>query len=257
MPAGSQPAWLARAMRRPPFIRLVRAEFRKFSGTLSDRILLVVGPLVLIGFAGLLDRINAFDGTWSSQIGPILIGLIYSPLAFNALLVKLISGEWQYRSAQPTLLVQPSRLRYLAAQSTIAIGVWIFYSVVAVVLLSLLSPPVIAAADLRSLLGIRPGLVILTGAVAALIAVAWALVIALLVPNAAGALAIYLISVPALNVLQGLLPNVVSWLNPFRIPPAVAGVDPTLPAASAYTAGALLVVLLVIAVLRYRRREAA
>jgi hypothetical protein len=244
-------------MRRPAFLRLVRAEFRKFSGTLSDRILLIVGPLLLIGFSGLLDRIYAFDGTWSSQIGPILIGLVYSPLAFNAALVKLISGEWQYRSAQPTLLVQPSRLRYLAAQSTVAVLVWIFYSIVAVVLFSLLTPPVIASADLQSLLGIRPGMVILAGAAAALIAVAWALVIALLVPNAAGALAIYLISVPALNVVQGLLPKVVSWVNPFRIPTAVAGADTTLPAASAYTAGVLLVVLLVIAVLRYRVREAA
>jgi hypothetical protein len=244
-------------MRRPPFVLLVRAEFRKFSGTLSDRILLVVGPLVLIGFSVLLAIVASFSGTWAGQINPLLQSLIYGPLAINAALVKLIAGEWQYRSAQPALLVQPSRLRYLLAQSTVALFVWIFTAVVATGLYSLLAPRTIQNADTQSLLALRPGLLIASGIVASLIAVLWALVIALLVPNAAGALAIYLISVPVLLVVQGLLPKVVSWFDPFRIPMAVAATDSTLASASTFTAAAVLVVLLVLAALLYGRREAA
>jgi hypothetical protein len=254
---GSQPPWVTMALRRPSFIRLVSAEFRKFTGTLSDRILVVGGPALMISFMWLICTQNVFYGTWEAQIQPLATSLVYAPLVASSSLIKLLSGEWQYRSAQPTLLVQPSRLRYMAAQSTVAFGLWILYALIALLLYSLLAPPAIENRDVQSLLGLRPGTVIATAVVGALVAVAWALIIGLLLPNAAGALAIYLVSVVVLTSLAGLVPNVAAWVSPFRIPLAVAAADGTLPPASSYTAAALLVGLAVLAVLRYRGREAA
>jgi hypothetical protein len=109
----------------------------------------------------------------------------------------------------------------------------------------------------QSLLGMRPEVVIATVVVGALVAVAWALIIGLLLPNAAGALTTYLVSVIAFALLSNLLPDISAWVNPFRIPLAVAAADGRLPAASTYTAAAVLASLAALAVLRYRKREAA
>ncbi|WP_137813741.1 hypothetical protein [Gandjariella thermophila] len=254
---GPQPPWLAMALRRPRFARLVGAEFRKFAATISDRILLVVGPVAMIAFGSLACTQNVFEGTWQAQILPLATILVYGPLVTNCSLVKLVSGEWQYRSAQPTLLVQPSRLRYMAAQSVVALALWIVHALIALVLYSLLAPPSIENRDVQSLLGLRPGAVVATAVVGALVAVAWALIIGLLLPNAAAALTTYLVSVVAFTTLSGLAPNVAAWFSPFRIPLAVAAADDALPPASTYIAAALLVGLALVAVLRYRKREAA
>ncbi|WP_214406098.1 hypothetical protein [Pseudonocardia lacus] len=206
-----------RASRRIPFPVLVRVELRKLTGTLSDRILLAFAPVVLVGVT-VLVHIGSDDAdeyaAAAAQINPTYYGVRVGHVLLHAVLIKLIAGEWQHRSAQPTLLAQPSRPRYFLAQAAVVGLLWLVAAGLQIATSFLVAPGAVAATGATYLLGYRPGWVVAVCLLGSLLTVLVALTVAMLLPNAAGALAVYFVAVPVMLTLGGLAPAVFVWLDP-------------------------------------------
>jgi hypothetical protein len=206
-----------RASRRTPFSALVKVELHKLAGTVSDRVLLVLAPAVLIGVTVLVHAASEYASEYASaakQISPTFYALRVGHVLLHAVLIKLIAGEWQHRSAQPTLLAQPSRMRYFLAQATVVLLLWIVAAAVQAVASLLVAPWAVSAAGAGYLLGYRVGWVVAVCALGSLLTILVALTVAMLVPNAAGALAIYFVTVPVMLTISRLAPEVFIWVDP-------------------------------------------
>jgi hypothetical protein len=215
----------ARAERRTPFLALVKVELRKLTGTLSDRILLALGPVVLVLVTWLIHSASSY-GSAAAEISPTFYALRVGPVLLHAALIKLIAGEWQHRSAQPTLLAQPSRTRYFLAQATVVLLVWLCGAALQLVSTLIFLPPAVAAAGSNYLLSYRIGWVVGVCLLGSLLTILVALTVSMLVPNAAGALAIYFATVPVMLTLSGLAPNVFAWIDPSTPTAALATLAP-------------------------------
>jgi len=221
-PAGGS---FAAASRRTGFPTLVLVELRKLTGTLSDRILLALAPIVLICVTVLIHTGSDYASTYASaagQISPTFYTVRVGHLLLHAVLIKLIAGEWQHRSAQPTLLAQPSRARYFLAQATVVLLLWLLAAVLQLVTTLLVAPGAISGVGATYLLGYRPGWVIGVCVLGSLLTILVALTVAMLVPNAAGALAIYFATVPVMLTISGLAPQVFAWVDPSSATAALA-----------------------------------
>ena len=226
-PASGGP--FAAASRRIPFPTLVLVELRKLTGTLSDRILLALAPVVLIGITVLIHKATDYASTYASaegQISPTFYTVRVGHLLLHAVLIKLIAGEWQHRSAQPTLLVQPSRRRYFLAQATVVLMMWALAAVLQLATTLLVAPAAVTGVGATYLLGYRIGWVVGVCVLGSLLTILVALTVAMLVPNAAGALAIYFATVPVMLTISGLAPNVFAWVDPSSATAALATVAP-------------------------------
>ncbi|MBA0127545.1 hypothetical protein H0B56_18530 [Haloechinothrix sp. YIM 98757] len=249
---------MQRATSRTPFVTLVGVELRKLAGTISDRILLVLGPLVVIG----IGAFGAFLGsagyyTASSQIEPTVWVIKISAIVMHAAVIKLIAGEWQYRSAQPTLLVQPSRARYFLAQATVVLLVWLVTTVLQIATMFVAMPIAVGNAGSGYLLGHRVAWVIGVIALGTFLTFLTALVVGMLIPNAAGALAVYCAFVPALLIFMGALPESVIWVEPAAAAFELAGLSAVDNPAPVITSLALWLSLFVLATWRVSRRDLA
>jgi hypothetical protein len=217
-PPGPQPPPLnPQAQRRTPFPTLVLVELRKFTGTMSDRILLALAPVVLVGVTVLIHNVGDYASDYATakdQILPSYYGVRIGALLFHAALIKLIAGEWQHRSAQPTLLAQPSRARYFLAQGSVVLLVWLVTAVLQTATTLIVAPGAVAGAGAGYLLGYRLGWVVGVCVLGSLLTLLVALAVAMLVPNAAGALAIYFVTVPVMMTISGMAPTVFVWLDP-------------------------------------------
>ncbi len=217
----------AAASRRISFPTLVLVELRKLTGTLSDRILLALAPVVLIGVTVLIHTATDYASTYASaqgQISPTFYTVRVGHVLLHAVLIKLIAGEWQHRSAQPTLLVQPSRARYFLAQATVVLMLWVLAAVLQLVTTLLVAPAAISGVGAGYLLGYRTGWVVGVCVLGSLLTILVALTVAMLVPNAAGALAIYFATVPVMLTISGLAPEVFAWVDPSSATAALATV---------------------------------
>lgn len=211
--APPQTSWQQRAEQRTSFLTQVRVEFRKLAGTTSDRVLLIIGPLVLIGFTIWLPFTGMGLETAKDQIGPAVWAVRMAAVVLHAVLIKLIAGEWQHRSAQPTLLVQPSRARYFLAQATVVLTVWVAIAAIQIAITFIIMP-IAVAPEAGYLLDYRPGWVIGVILVGSFLTIMTALIVSMLVPNAAGALAVYFGAVPAMLILSGVASTIFIWLDP-------------------------------------------
>ncbi|MDV6011187.1 hypothetical protein [Haloechinothrix sp. LS1_15] len=254
----SVPPWMQRARARTPLHTLIGVELRKLAGTISDRILLITGPLVLVG----LGTVGVFLGpvgyyTAESQIGPTVWLITFSAIVIHAAVIKLVAGEWQHRSAQPTLLQQPSRARYFLAQACVVLLVWLVAAALQVGTTLVATPIAVDQAGSGYLLGYRLGWVIGVIALGSLLTILTALIVAMLIPNAAGALALYCAVVPALLILTGSLPEYFVWIAPAAAAFELAGTSPVDHAGPVITSLTLWATLLVLAIWRVSRRDLA
>jgi hypothetical protein len=254
--ARPQESWQQRAERRTSFLTQVRVEFRKLAGTLSDRILLVVGPLVLIGLSTSILFVAGRLDTVETQIGLAVWSLRITAIVLHAVLIKLIAGEWQHRSAQPTLLVQPSRARYFLAQSTVVFALWLFCATVQIAITFIVTP-IAAEPSSGYLLDHRPGWVIGVIVLGSSLAIMTALIVSMLVPNAAGALAIYVGVIPLMMIFSGVAPKVFIWIDPLASAITLANMSPVDNPAPAFTSLALWLGLLVMSGWLVSRRDLA
>jgi hypothetical protein len=215
----------AAASRRTGFPTLVLVELRKLTGTLSDRILLALAPIALVGITVLIHTGSTYASTYASaagQISPTFFTVRVGHVLLHAVLIKLIAGEWQHRSAQPTLLAQPSRARYFLAQATVVLLLWLVAAILQVVTTLLVAPGAVAGTGATYLLGHRVGWVVGVCVLGSLLTILVALTVAMLVPNAAGALAIYFVTVPVMLTISGLAPRVFDWIDPSTATAALA-----------------------------------
>ncbi|APU17347.1 MULTISPECIES: collagen-like protein [Actinoalloteichus] len=215
--AGAAPDWATRAAKRTGFHTLVRVELRKLVGTRSDRIVLLLAPVL---FFGVIAGIVAVDPSMPAvfeQMLPFYVAAQIGQLLLHAALIKLVAGEWQYKSVQPTLLMQPSRLRYLLAQGSVLGLVWLVTTVVSFAAYPLIVEAATTSAHFGYLLGHRLPWVLAVIAVALFQALLASLAIALLVPNTAGALVAYFLLMPTLTVAQAALPDVFGWFAPLEL----------------------------------------
>ncbi|HLU57118.1 MAG TPA: hypothetical protein VKZ81_16790 [Pseudonocardia sp.] len=217
------------ASRRTPFLTLVLVELRKLTGTLSDRILLALAPVALVAVTVLIHNTTDYASSYASaagQISPTFYAVRVGHVLLHAVLIKLIAGEWQHRSAQPTLLVQPSRARYFLAQATVVLMLWLLAAGLQLVTTLLVAPGAVTGVGATYLLGYRPGWVVGVCVLGSLLTILVALTVAMLVPNAAGALAIYFVAVPVMLTISGLAPEVFAWVDPSSATAALATVAP-------------------------------
>lgn len=202
------------AARPVPFRRVVRVEFRKLRDTLSGRILLVSGPLLLVFLNVVVILGTPQNGTVTSQIGVTVAIIQFGQMVIHAALIKLIAGEWLYRAVQPTLLLQPSRARYLLAQASVAGLLWVGCSMLQLACTLILTPIAARNSGAAYLLGDRLPWVCAVCFLGSLLVMLVAVVASLLLLNPTGALALYFASVPMMAIVASVLP-VFSWINPF------------------------------------------
>ncbi|MHA6619790.1 hypothetical protein [Pseudonocardia sp. DLS-67] len=248
----------AAASRRTPFPMLVLVELRKLTGTLSDRILLALAPVVLVGVTVLIHTGTDYASSYASaadQISPTFYTVRVGHLLLHAVLIKLIAGEWQHRSAQPTLLAQPSRARYFLAQATVLLVLWLVAAALQLVTTLLVAPGAISGAGATYVLGHRTGWVVGVCVLGSLLTILVALTVAMLVPNAAGALAIYFATVPVMLTISGLAPKVFAWVDPSSATAALATLAPVEGPAPVIVSLVLWAGLLGLAGYRVARRD--
>ncbi|AOS65473.1 hypothetical protein [Actinoalloteichus hymeniacidonis] len=251
---GSTPEWGVRAGRRIGFGTMVLVELRKLTGTRSDRLVLALAPVLFFGLvvAGALlsERMaSAYD-----QMYPFYLSAQIGVLLFHAALIKLVAGEWQYKSVQTTLLVQPSRLRYLLAQGSVLGLVWLIASLVTIVGY----PPIIDASTEANhysyLLGHRLGWVVLVVVVALALGMLASLSIALLIPNTVGALVVYFLLMPALAMAHGIFPDLIGFIAPLEL--ARYLISPDADLVPGIASGLLWTTLFVVGVMKLTKRDA-
>ncbi|MET9628346.1 hypothetical protein ABZX92_12860 [Lentzea sp. NPDC006480] len=212
-----------RAAGRSPFWRLVAVEARKLVGTRSDKLVLAFAPVFLVGLMLLFTLPQTNLASAGKQIGPLLIAVQIGLLLVFATVIKLVAGEWQYKSVQPTLLVQPSRMRYFLAQGTVLAGVWLVCSLVTFILFPMLIKTTAHGLNHNYLLGMRPGWVLGVTMLATALVLLTALIISLLVPNTGGSLTVFFIVVPILMVARLSLPEVFGLIYPLEAAWHLAG----------------------------------
>lgn len=246
------------ASRRTPFATLVRVELCKLAGTVSDRVLLALAPLALVAVTMLIHNGAKYAADYASaagQISPTFFTVRIGHVLLHAVLIKLIAGEWQHRSAQPTLLAQPSRARYFLAQATVVLLLWMVVAVLQLVTTLLVAPAAVTGVGATYLLGHRIGWVVGVCVLGSLLTILVALTVAMLVPNAAGALAVYFGSVPVMLTISGLAPEVFVWLDPSTATAALATLAPVAGPGPVIVSLSLWAALLGLAGYRVARRD--
>jgi hypothetical protein len=246
--------WAARAAQRSPFWRLVAAEARKFVGTRSDKLVLAFSPIFLVGLMMLFTLTQSNLSSAGKQIGPLLIVVQLGLLLVFATVIKLVAGEWQYKSVQPTLLVQPSRMRYFLAQGTVLMGVWLVCTLFTFIVYPILIRTAANGINHNYLLGMRPGWVLGVTMLATALVLLTALIVSLLVPNTGGSLTVFFIVVPMLAIARLSLPEVFGLIYPLEPAWHLAGLG--VGWAQTISASVLWLALLGFALFRLQRRDA-
>ncbi|MBB5923049.1 hypothetical protein FHR81_004116 [Actinoalloteichus hoggarensis] len=251
---GAAPEWAGRAARRTGFLTLVHVELRKLVGTRSDRVVLLLAPVLFFGVMVFVVSIDPRMYGAFEQMIPFYAAAQIGQLLLHAALIKLVAGEWQYKSVQPTLLMQSSRLRYLLAQGSVLGLVWLVTTAASFLALPLIVEAAVTPANFTYLLGHRlPWVlgVIAVGLGQALIA---SLAIALLVPNTAGALVAYFLLMPSLAIAQLALPDVFGWFAPLEL--ARFMITPDADIVPGIVSGVVWVSLFAIGVVQLTQRDA-
>jgi hypothetical protein len=253
--AGS--AWEQRGRKATSFFKLVVVELRKLVGTMSDRVLLALAPLALglVTWYLTTDSVTAPPTSASRQIFGLIVACHLGPVPVYTVVLKTFSGEWHYRSAQLTLLLQPRRMRYAVAQMVAVLSLWLVMALVQFGLFYWLKPAQIASTPFQDYLGPRPLWVLGVALLASFLTLLFLMSIAFLVRNPTAAVTTYLL---------------LSGLYLFRVtsppPPGLWYVDPWQPASllagavfdpiPSVTSGVVLVTLVVTGFVVFTKRDA-
>lgn len=249
------PAWQAPAQQRPSFGTVVGVELRKMTATVADKILVLSAPVLLVTLSLLFLQGGMRDYTLDKQLLPVFLTIRLGAVLMNVVLVKLIAAEWHYRSAQPTLLAQPSRLRYVLAQATIAFGVWLVASGLHLLMTFTYYRSRLDAYDTQFLLDARTGSMVATILLGGFCMTLFAVTIGWLIPNTAGAITAYVLLSLLFVFLQSGI-DYAGWVDPAEPARQLAGIAKHGPVALA-TSLVVWIGLAGIAIWRAGTREAA
>lgn len=249
------PAWQAPAQRRASFGTVVGVELRKMTATVADKILVIAAPILLVALSLLFLQGGLRDYTLDKQLLPVFLTIRLGAVLMNVVLVKLIAAEWHYRSAQPTLLAQPSRLRYVLAQATIAIGVWLVTSGLNLLMTFTYYRSQLDSYDTQFLLDARPGAMVATILLGGFCMTLLAVTIGWLIPNTAGSITAYVLLSLLFVFLQSGI-DYAGWVDPAEPARQLAGIAKHGPVALA-TSLVVWIGLAGVAIWRAGTREAA
>ena len=251
-------AWEQRGHRKTAFIRLVIVELRKLAGTMSDRLLLALAPLALVGVTlYAATMVNADYGTTAAlQVTGLTLAAHFGQIPLYTAVLKTFSGEWHYRSIQLSLLLQPNRRRYATAQLAAVLLLWL---VAAAVQFAIFYPVRSAttqnAGNFQDFIGPRPLWVVGVSLLASLLSLLFVLAVTFLISNPTAGVTAYLI-------LAGLYyfrydtshPKLIDYVDPWQ--PATLLAGKTLDPWPAVTSGALLLTAVGIGLFLLGRRDA-
>lgn len=212
-PVAQQPSWQLAAQRRASFGTLLAVELRKMTATVADKILVIAAPLVLLMADLLFLSGSSQTLTTEDQLTPVFASIRIAPVLMNVVLVKLIAAEWHYRSAQPALLAQPSRLRYVLAQATVAAVTWLVIFGLQALLVFGHFRHRLDTLGVDFLLAYRPGAMVAAVALGTFAVTLAAVTIGWLIPNTAGAITAYLLVLLVFLFLQT-GNDLAGWLDP-------------------------------------------
>ncbi|WP_275292661.1 hypothetical protein [Amycolatopsis sp. La24] len=249
------PAWQAPAQRRAPFGTVVGVELRKMTATVADKILVISAPILLVTLSLLFLQGGMRDYTLDKQLLPVFLTIRLGAVLMNVVLVKLIAAEWHYRSAQPTLLAQPSRLRYVLAQATISIGVWLVTSSLNLLMTFTYYRSQLDGYDTQFLLDARPGAMVATILLGGFCMTLFAITIGWLIPNTAGSITAYVLLSLLFVFLQSGI-DYAGWVDPAEPARQLAGIAKHGPVALT-TSLVVWIGLAGVAIWRAGTREAA
>jgi hypothetical protein len=246
--------WQAKAAKGAPFPILVLAELRKLVGTFSDRLMLALAPLLLVGatIGGLQISIGLTPASAAVQVLGLVIAVEAGHLMVHTTLIKTMCGEWHYRSVQLTLLLQPRRLRFVAAQVSMLAVIWVVLTALQFLVFYPLATSWIGGTGFQLYLDQRIGWVLGITALGTFLSLLFCLVVTYLLPNPTAAVTVYFIGKIGVGLL--LTNAMLSYLSPYASLQVLAGfTDDVVPA---ITGTLLWIGLLVLGVVLTQRRDA-
>lgn len=247
-------SWQQAAMKRVGFGRLVFAEIQKLFATVSDRILMILAPLLFIGLTVTFSYIY-ITGAFAEQIAPAMLSAHLGLCLFNATTIKVVSGEWHYRSAQLSLLLQPRRAKYIAAQLT-AVGLfWLLYSLLLFGVFVLARPAALSGMDSDSYIAERWLDVLAVCLLAVFLSVFLAYSFGLLIRNSTAAVIAYFVAlIPLVYLLSPQIPVLIEAFSPYA-PFTYMSIN-GVPAFSVFSGGAMFLLFVTFGAVVACRRDA-
>lgn len=255
---GSMPrtAWELRGRTKTSFARLIIVELRKLAGTLTDRLLLMLAPIALVGVTYFGTTINVQFSTSASRevIGLVLashLGLL--PL-FTAVL-KTFSGEWHYRSIQLSLLLQPNRGRYAAAQLASVLLLWLLAALTEFAVYYPVKSATMSASDFPDFVGPRPLWILGIALLSALLSLLFVLAVTFLIPSPTAAVTVYLLVAGLFGYRYSVSrPELMTYVDPWE--PARLLSEGTTDVVPTLTSSVLLVISVGVGLAMVRKRDA-
>ncbi|GAA0648857.1 hypothetical protein GCM10010174_85430 [Kutzneria viridogrisea] len=246
--------WQAKASRGASFPVLVLAELRKLVGTFSDRLIIALSPLLLVGVTLLGVQLSVTLGPSSaaSQLLGLLIAVEAGHLMVHTTIIKTMCGEWHYRSIQLTLLLQPRRLRFAAAQVSMLGLVWIALTVLQFLVFYPIATSWIGHTDFQLYLDQRMGWVFGLTALGTLLSLLFCLVVTYLMPNPTAAVTVYFLGKFGVGLF--LANPILNYINPYAALNLATGSSDDVLAAC--TGTALWIALLWLGIGVNQRRDA-
>lgn len=217
-------SWQQNALRGASYPSLVWAELRKLVATMSDRLVMVLAPIWLVGTMVLAATvIPPSNGSVAEQAVALIPAVSYGAMFLHLAIIKTFTGEWHYRSIQLSLLLQSSRRKYLLAQYGAMIVLWLVMTLVDFGIYLPLRGVAVDPALYRYFLGDRALWLLGATALTVAISMIWCMVIATLVPHPTAAIVVYYLLSNVVSFV-GLIPSpVTAWLSPYALPLAYIG----------------------------------
>lgn len=224
---GSMPrtAWEQRGAAKTAFARLVIVELRKLAGTMTDRLLLLLAPIVLVAAAWFGTTINAgYSTSAATEVIGIVLAAHVGLLPLFTTVLKTFSGEWHYRSIQLSLLLQPNRSRYAAAQLVSVLLLWLLAALVLFAVYYPLKSSMMAGTDFPDFVGPRPLWVLGISLLASGLGLLFVLAITFLIANPTAAVTIYLLLAGAFGYRYWPdRPELMTYVDPWQPASLLAG----------------------------------
>lgn len=230
-------SWEQNALRGASYPSLVWAELRKLVATFSDRVVMMLAPIWLVGvFVLAADVIPPSNGSVAEQALALIPAASYGAMFLHLAILKTFTGEWHYRSIQLSLLLQSSRRKYLLAQYGAMAVLWLVMTVVDFAIYLPLRGMAVDPATFTYFLSDRALWLLGATALAAAITMVWCMVIATLIPHPTAAIVVYFLLSNVVAFVGLIQSPIAAWLSPYSLPLLYIGKFDSPLAAGASTA---------------------
>lgn len=216
-------SWQQNAVRGAGYPSLVWAELRKLFATMSDRVLMILAPIMLIGsIVSSAVALTSGGASVADQAGPLPMALSTGLIFLHIAIIKAFTGEWHYRSVQLSLLLQSSRAKYLSAQFGAITVVWFVVTGITFAVFLPMRGIGIDSAIFQYHLNDRILWFLGATALTAAIGMMWCMVIATLIPHPTAAIVVYFVLTYLLAMINAVMTSVqipagAVWVSPYAL----------------------------------------